>query len=283
MDLYSNHHRHEQIFIDKTYTIEDDLKSPIYYQTYGYLSGKNEALFPELIFRYNNWYFLVVLFICLLIAQVLVIFFPAGGPYGTPNFQDSLGSMVYAIVIIILGSIAIKRFADLRYLYFQGDKVIFQSRTDGRRVYAAKDLKFHVLEIGRGICRYQLEVELPDETLLDYRRLIVLEAAATKKTLNALIATLLPMCRGDSGPYEKAIKREYDLWPDGVKPTRWRRWVNMNSHFHILFLDYKMNQFLFWLVHGSREKILAKEEKNSSTRLRMAGVALPARMAGRSG
>jgi hypothetical protein len=176
------------------------------------------------------------------------------------NFFDKYG-VVSCIILFCVYTLYFgiaKLFADVRYLIFDGDQVIVHTKKRGAWPMPLKDLKFHIIKGHLPGDRYYLEIELPEETFPDYHRMIIVEVAARRETIEGMLAVLLPLLRGDTGPLERAEKRRYVPIPDGEKPSLWRRYTNWESHGHIWFYNYKINQFLFWLVHGRRKKVMER-------------------------
>jgi hypothetical protein len=264
MNLRANHDIYETVKVPVTYDIEDIPRNSEYFQTNASLHD-GLALIPELMYRYNEWFTLITLGIYVVIALLLSVILHETGilPFNIGSdkgfFHAHWLSLVLFLVYAIPSTILIKYFCDLRYLVFKGDKAILQSKYWGRRVYQAKDLKFHLLKLCQYNHRYQLEVELPDSSLPEDRRLIILETAATRKTMDGILAVLFPMLRGDIVPSKDAVPRKIEPIPQGEPNNLYYRLDHLENHLHVWFLNYKINQFVFWLVHGSREKVMEKE------------------------
>lgn len=267
MNLYCNHTLYDDLMILKTYRFDDNQIASKPYRTHGRPSGLKEALIPELLSRYNPWYLTLGIYILGLFSLFSAIY--TNGQYRSEleknifkiYFFEPLAFIVFYICVILSICLLIKYFADLRNFYFCDDKVIFQSRRCGRRIYDSKDLKFHLIQVDKGLSHYYLDVEIPDVTIPENRRLIVLEIAASLKTMYAILATLLPLIQGDPTNYNQSIPREYDHEPYGVKPNLGLRFWNFLTHALIKYLDYEFNKVLFWLIHGNYEKLLKKHHE----------------------
>jgi hypothetical protein len=176
---------------------------------------------------------------------------------------------------------------DVRYFLIRGDAITLMSKKDGTRTYQIKDLKFHLSKMGLDD-QHHFEMELPDASLPWLRRVVLLEVTVGRKTMDGILAVLFPLMRGDFGPYGLAKKRGYEALPKFQKfvyaewdeakrcyhkrysqteelPTVLSHLSNLFEHFKVWLRYYKVNQFLFWLVHGSREKLLAKEQQRGAS------------------
>jgi hypothetical protein len=176
---------------------------------------------------------------------------------------------------------------EVRYFLIHKGKITLKSKRDGSRIYRTKDLKFHLSSIGLDN-RYHFEMELPDISLPWARRVILLEVTEGIKTMEGIVAVLFPLLRGELGPYSLAKKRGYEPLPKFQNHT-YAGWDENNlcyqkrysekeepqtllkhldnyfEHLIVKFLHYQDNHFLFWLVHGSREKLLAKEQQRGAS------------------
>jgi len=265
LNLRCNHDAYEVIELITSYQSSDSPSASEKFLPYASFNEQLGTLTPELVHRYNDWVELIVycflLLTCFPVAIILVeaeLINELQGLKGT-FLQKHWFYFAYFTCCVIPAFLSIKYFCDIRYFLFQGDKVIFQSRAEGRRVYATKDLKFHFLKLSYANYRYQLEVELPDISIPKERRMIILEAAVGRKTMDGILAVLFPLIRGDTAPYLSAKKRHFQGAPEDGETSLWRRWNNIEAHIHVWFLNYKINQILFWIVHGCAEKIFKKE------------------------
>lgn len=257
MNWRANHDQFQELELVTTFSSNDRIFARDSFSPHSKFQANIGTLAPELIskdtFCFEMVIFCLLIFICFPIVVGLIeaeIISELKGIRG--DFFSKYSSIILLYSCYIIPTVLfIKKFCDIRYLLFQGDQVIFQSRQYGRRVYATEDLQFHYLRLLYTGERYQLEVELPDESLPEDRRMLILEAAVGRKTMDGILAVLFPLIQGDDGPYRSAKKRHFQSGEDKI-------W-NIMAHLHVWFLNYKINQILLWIVHGSTKKIFKKE------------------------
>jgi hypothetical protein len=100
-----------------------------------------------------------------------------------------------------------------------------------------------------------------------YERLIIIEYATCVKTLEGIAATLLPLIRGDDRPYHQSKRRPYAGLP---KENGWDllcRYLNLIEHRDLWVMRYKLNDLLFYIVHGSHKKIFEREARQITDNL----------------
>jgi hypothetical protein len=270
MNLGVNHSRFRVIDLVRTYKIHENPVSNGPISSGALVLNHRACLVPELVYRGNEWGDLITASLMMLSAALVAFFCIEARIIDVGLSQTELALkytwiipgawLAYTTIFYFL----IEHFCDHRYLIFQDSKVIVQSRYTGRRVYEADDLTFILLKLWSKYHIYQLEVEIPDPTLPENRRRIILETAANLDTMNGILAVLFPLMRGDTGPYSQAVQRDFfELAPE-EKSNLWKRWQYFQSHLHVWFLNYKVNEILFKIVHGSRESLMAKENQRGS-------------------
>lgn len=265
MKLRANHDRYQVLEHVAIFSSNDRIFARDSFIPYGSFDKKIGTLLPELVFRHNVWAEIVSMLVMILVAHGLLIisleyeiFVEMRGMKGDSliDYWPIYGLFFFCLIPALL---FIKKYCDIRYLLFRGDQVIFQSRAYGRRIYDVEDLQFHFIKLLYSEDRYQLEVELPDESIPENRRLLILETAVGRRTIDGIMAVLFPLIQGDDGPFKSAKKRHFQAERDDGKKSLWDKFWNIDAHIHVWFLNYKINQVLFWIVHGSAKKIFEKE------------------------
>jgi hypothetical protein len=267
MNFTANHGKYDTVKYERSYFF-DDLPVPgERFLVTGQLYEDNKIFIPELCSCNYPSHFASVYGAILLIGAVFLFILCMTGIIQLGNSNTHASFFIHLLSFVNIGAYTLAvipliiYLSDYRYFIFQDDKVIFQSKWLGRRIYDLKDLQFHLFRVGDWNMRYQLEIELPDSSIPEPRRQIIIESAASKKTMEGLLAVFFPLIQGELEPYYSAVPRNIEpIAPDGGN-SWWWRYENIENHFRVWFWNYKVNQFIFWLVHGSQEKLMAKERK----------------------
>jgi hypothetical protein len=214
---------------------------------------RHKAIFISLILT-------ISILLAIILAESNLIFISRS--FLEHSFHEKYSKPLLILIPLTLFYPLVTKFlADITTFHFKGDKVIYHSTRRGYRFFPLKDLRFHVIKGEHPGDRYFLEIEIPEFTFRENLRMVIIEVAAQRETIDGMLAVLLPLMRGDEAPYHQATERCFVPIPGDVKPGLWRRYTNRESHWHVWFYNYKINQFLFWLVHGKKgEKIFAREK-----------------------
>jgi len=255
-----------------TYPVSHEPDTEDKYFPYASVDKSGTVFLPELVFDTPDFGLTLTLYPALFYYCVL------DGGFKGP---------VFIVLVTFFYLTYVKLKYDVRYFLIQGDTITMKSKKDGSRTYQIKDLKFHLSTMGLDN-QHHFEMELPDMSLPWLRRVVLLEATVGRKTMDGILAVLFPLMRGDFGPYALAKKRGYESLPELRKfpysewdeakrcyhkrysetqepPTVLSHLSNLIEHFKVWLQSYKVNHFLFWLVHGSREKLLAKEQQRGAS------------------
>lgn len=179
----------------------------------------------------------------------------------TVGFFETYIPILFIRLPTVLFPLCLIRYAcDARYLVISKGKAYLHTKRRGVWPFDLKDLKFHIIKGKTPVVRYFLEVELPEKMFMDYHRMIIVAVSARKETIEGMLAVLIPLLNGDFKPYETASERGYEIIPENENPNFWRRFRNWQANAYIWYFVDKVNEVIFWLIHGSKVKILQHYE-----------------------
>lgn len=267
MNPTSNHDELEQPKATKLLRAGDFYSAQCNYRTQSFLGEKSSVISPELVINFNIWHVYTLWTIAAIPIFGVLVFLVENGyliHFGNPQlgfWANYFPGILSPPINLMISFIVTRHFADIRYLVFKKDKVTMQSKYLGRREYETKDLKFHLIEKTVFDNRYFLEVEIPDESIPEHKRIIRLETAASTQTMDGVISVFLSLIKGDLQPYVNAHERRYQPIPEGRSRNIFMRLQNLLCHIHVFCLSYTINNILFWLVHGPRQNVINKERE----------------------
>jgi hypothetical protein len=253
----------------KMYQIHDEVSaSPLH--IHGSYKPSEGLIIPELTGIDSSLWMGAIFFLIIIFVAIVSIILP----FETGILADSeiwinesffqKYWMMFAVFVIYFIPIiwGCKRFCNIRYFYIRDGKATLIGRKCGRRVYDVNDLIFLLIhDIHDELFLSGMSIAFPDPTLDIYERIIIIEYATCVKTLEGIAATLLPLIKGDDTPYHQSKRRPYAGLP---KENGWDllgRYLNLVEHRNLWVMRYKLNDLLFYIVHGSHKKIFEREAR----------------------
>jgi len=267
MNRTAKHHDWEYPSIVASYTVEDSPPEAAPIKPTNLIETVRGFLIADLAVEYEDRH--KFMFLCLILPLGLILFIiieeagliETGPGIDTSTFYDKYCIFLYMFGPTILFTLLmIKVFAGVPTLHFQGDKVIYHSKRRGYWPFEVKDLRFNVMRCESPFDQYYLEVEIPEFTFPSLNRIMVIEVAARRETIDSMLAALLPLISGNDAPYRHSPKRTFFPIPAEEKPGRWKRFCNRESHYRLWFYNYQINQLLFWLIHWKGKKVFEGEK-----------------------
>ena len=241
------------------YTIHGTFDSSQLHPTLGWMGKNKKAIIPEMAHRFYDGILRLVACGIILLAMILLVIAidtrilqPGNGIWSPTHY--------YVIAFIILTNVGgillcVKYFADCRYFIFEGDTVTMVSRAKGRRVYKVDDLRFHLLRVWSVLPMHEITVELPDLTLTEHERLVILEESVSLETIEGLMAVLFPLMRGDDGPLKSATPKRIEP----IEASKLDKFWYLGLHLYKWYARYTLNRIMFYLVHGTRAELMERE------------------------
>jgi hypothetical protein len=253
----------------RSYTLDETPPAEQGFMTRAKYCGSQGIFVPELCLHNHasqGPVFLMVLHCIAMFALIILletnVINDTGVPLSGNFFKNHMGNLGVMALLTLIAIPSMICFADCSYFIFKNDKVIYQSKYRGRRIYNSKDLKFHLFQIEGGHRCFQLEIELPDPSIPLVHRQIIVECTASRKNMDGIVSVFFPLIRGKTEPYYFAVPHKIEpIVQEEGKNIWWGHYNNLTKHFWVWFWGHKVNQFIFWLVHGSQEKLMAKERK----------------------
>lgn len=249
-------------FITATYTVQDRVDAKIPYRLHAQKTPAG-IFFRELHMPFEDAH---GLFSILFIFIPFIILILLGRDRLYLSFYDWLRQILNPVdMMFILFSLSIcyfscrwtKNKADTRYLFFRDNKLYIYGKQSGRRVYPIQDLQFRIMRqayANDSTCN--LEIYLPDDSLPEERRKVMIESTHLSETMDGVLNTLFPLLCGDDSNFNRAKRRPWTGLPFGYKlkfSVIFDGLWNSNSR-------YLLNYILFYLVHGSVKKVIAHEQ-----------------------
>lgn len=265
MSLTERHHPREYAGVLESHGINDTIEHKGLFKPANLWFDGDRMIIKDLVLKYDTPHMFLTFAAIYMIAIVGVIIFDETGLIPLPRmrahdnfYYQYLGGALpyYGFILGVL--LGIKYLAHARYLVIEEGWAYLYTKKRGVWGYPVEDLKFHIIRSDSEIPPTHLEIELPEPSFKDDEKMVVVEIAARKEAIDGTLAVLLPLLKGDKKPYSMAQKRRYMSIPPEKKKNWFYDHFNFTNHIFTWFLVYRYNDFIFWLVHGSRQKLLRK-------------------------